>query len=54
MLIKDNKATVHRNLFTIDIQLMGIGMTTKVVILFKDCDFMRFAEFPGSIQTGNT
>ena len=54
MLIKHNKATVHRNLFTIDIQLMSIDMAAKVIILFKQRDLMHFAEFPGGIQTGNT
>ena len=54
MLIEHNKAAIHRDLFTVYIQLMGIGMTAEVIILFEDCDFMHFAEFPGSIQTGNT
>ncbi|MNV49888.1 hypothetical protein D3C71_1418610 [compost metagenome] len=43
MLIKYNKATVHRDLFAIYIQLMGIGMAAKVIILFKDRDLMCFA-----------
>ena len=42
MLIKYNKATVHRDLFAIYIQLMGIGVAAKVVILFKDGNVMHF------------
>ena len=54
MLIKYNKATVYRNLFTIDIQLMRVCVTTEIMILFKDSYLMDFAKFPGGIQTGNT